>query len=161
LCITSDGFKHIKRRRFAMKLHMDARIFGGIVLGWIVLVGIIKLGGYCYATRMVARAHARGLYSTAEAAMRQLIAENFTDIQRVTIFYAGPNGSDGNDPHVWYVIAEVHAASRADGSDMGKHGCDAPGTFFLQTREGWFHVPEGAFPRLLGKWMRKYGLAGS
>ena len=143
-----------------MKLHRDVRILGGIILGLIALVAIIKLGSYCYTSRVVARARVRGLFPTAEAAMRQRIAENYTDIQRVTIFYAGPNASDGKDPHVWYVTAEVRAASRADGSDMGKHGCDAPGSFFLQTQEGWFYVPEGAFPGLLGKWMQKYGLAG-
>jgi hypothetical protein len=143
-----------------MKLHKDVRILGVIVLGVITILGILRITTYCYTAQVVSRARENGLYPTAEAAMQQLIFENYDDIERVKIFYAGPNNRDGSDPHVWFVIAEVHAKIRADGSTLGEHNCDAPGTFFLQTHDGWFHVPEGAFPGMLGKWMQSYGLAG-
>lgn len=143
-----------------MKLHRNIRQLGVILLALIIMMGIFKLFTFGYTTLVVNRARVRGLYPTAEAAMRQLIQEKYVDIQRVTIFYAGPNAGDGSDPHVWYVIAEVRAKNRTDGSLLGDHNCDAPGTFFLQTHDGWFYVPEGAFPGMLGKWMQSYDLAG-
>jgi hypothetical protein len=58
------------------------------------------------------------------------------------------------------VIAEVRAASRKDGLPLGHNGCDAPGSFFLQTREGWVHVPEEAFPEWIAMWMDVFDMAG-
>ena len=124
------------------------------------MVGIYKIATYYYTTQVIARARERGLYPTAEAGMRQLISKDYDDIQDVTIFYAGPNARGGKDPYVWFVIAEINKKNRADGLALGEHHCDAPGTFFLQTHDGWIHVPEGAFPQLLGKWMPAYDLAG-
>lgn len=34
----------------------------------------------------------------------------------------------------------------------------APSSF--NTKEGWVHMPEGAFPELIGFWMEVFGLAG-
>ena len=78
----------------------------------------------------------------------------------IKILHAGPNYRDGSRPYVWYVIAEVRAAARADGSPLGHNGCDAPGSYFLQTREGWVYVPEGAFPEWISNWMDAFHLAG-
>ena len=36
----------------------------------------------------------------------------------------------------------------------------APGSFFLQTKQGWVHVGEGAFPTFVGRWMKIFGMAG-
>ena len=55
---------------------------------------------------------------------------------QVKILYAGTNSFDGSDPHIWYVIAEVRASARSDGSELGHNGCDAPGSFFLQLKDG-------------------------
>jgi hypothetical protein len=100
-------------------------------------------------TASLERAHSKGVYPSAEQGM----------IARIDILYAGPNSSD-RQPHVWYVIAEVRAASQADGSAMTRHGCSAPGSFFLQSKEGWMFVPENDFPVLLGFWMGVFGQAG-
>jgi hypothetical protein len=54
----------------------------------------------------------------------------------------------------------VRAAARVDGFPIGRNGCDAPGTYFLHTREGWVQVPEGAFPEWIGIWMDAFHLAG-
>jgi hypothetical protein len=67
---------------------------------------------------------------------------------------------DGSQPHVWYVIAEIRASARADGSALQKNGCDAPGSFFLQTKEGWVTVPEEALPGFMGFWMDVFNMAG-
>jgi hypothetical protein len=113
-----------------------------------------------YTTAQLAMARWRGTYPTAEEAMRAIIDRGYVGVSRVDILYAGPNSSHGWQPHVWYAVAEVRADRRADGSAMGLHGCDAAGSFFLQTKEGWVHVPEGAFPTLIGLWMPVFGQAG-
>ena len=92
--------------------------------------------------------------------MQAFIAKGYTADRKVKILYAGTNSFDGSQPHIWYVIAQVRASARADGSALGKNGCDAPGLFFLQTKEGWVFVPEGAFPGFIGFWMKTFGMAG-
>ena len=92
--------------------------------------------------------------------MRAIIAKGYTADRQVKILYAGTNSFDGSKPHIWYVIAQVRASARADGSALGKNGCDGPGLFFLQTKEGWVHMPEGAFPGFIGFWMKVFGMAG-
>ena len=37
---------------------------------------------------------------------------------------------------------------------------DAPGSYFLQTKEGWVHAPEGTLPGFVGFWMDVFGMAG-
>jgi hypothetical protein len=59
------------------------------------------------------------------------------------------------------VIAEVRASARADGSQMGLNGCDNPGTFFLQLKDGkWVHVGEGFFTTFMLAWMETFDMAG-
>ncbi len=129
----------------------------GVVLGVLLLCPAASWG---YTTAQLAAARSKGVYASAEAGMRAMIEAHYRGIQEVKILYAGPNSFDGSQPHVWYVIAEVRAGQRADGSPPGKNGCDAPGLFFLQARDGWVFMPEGAFPGFVGFWMRKFGLAG-
>ena len=132
----------------------------GIALVAIALALVLVLGCWLYTVSQLERARSRGVYDSAEQGMRALIADGYEGISRVDILYAGPNAFDGSQPHVWYVVAEVRAAARADGSGMGRQGCDAPGSYFLQTKDGWLHVSEGAFPEVVGFWMRVFGLAG-
>jgi hypothetical protein len=113
-------------------------------------------------TSRLAQARSDGVYSSAEEGMRALIARSYRNIQDVQIQYAGPNSFDGSHPHVWYVTAEVWAEARADGSPVGNgvRLSDNPGSFFLQTKDGWVHIQEGAFPEVMGFWMSVFGLAG-
>ena len=126
----------------------------------VALYGGYRFASQSYTTLQIDRARSHGFSSTAEEAARRLLEDGYIGIRRIDVLYAGPNSPDGKNPHVWYVVAEVRAESRSDGSEPGRNGCDAPGTFVLQAREGWFVVPEGAFPGLLGNWMREFGLAG-
>lgn len=48
--------------------------------------------------------------------------------------------------NIWYVIAEIHASARADGSELGHNGCDAPGSYFLQTKDGSIHTSNNTSP---------------
>jgi hypothetical protein len=128
-----------------------------IVLGVGVVVVILS---WAYTTAQLAHARSKGVYPSAEQGMLALVGQSYPPDRDVKILYAGTNSLDGSKPHVWYVIAEVHASLRADGSELGSNGCDAPGSFFLQTKEGRVHVPESAFPGFIGTWMEVFDLAG-
>jgi len=119
-----------------------------VVLAWV------------YTTVQLNNARAKGVYATPEQGMLALAEKYYAADREVKILYAGTNSFDGSNPHVWYVIAEVRATARADGLELGPNGCDAPGSFFLQTKEGWVHVPEGAFPTFMGFWMKVFDWAG-
>jgi len=119
-----------------------------VVLAWI------------YTTVQLNNARVKGVYAAPELGMLALAEKYYTTDREVKILYAGTNSFDGSNPHVWYVIAEVRATARADGLELGPNGCDAPGSFFLQTKEGWVHVPEGAFPTFMGFWMKVFDWAG-
>jgi hypothetical protein len=124
-----------------------------------VFAVILLSTAWIYMTASLERAHSKGVYPSAEQGMIARIEQWYIEVDRIDILYAGPNSSD-RQPHVWYVIAEVRAASQADGSAMTRHGCSALGSFFLQSKEGWVFVPENDFPELLGFWMSVFGQAG-
>jgi hypothetical protein len=125
-----------------------------------ILPSLLVFASRIYTSSVLAQAHSRGVYLSAEQAMMALINQSYRDLSRIDILFAGPNSFDRSQAHVWYVTAEVRAGSRAGGFPMGDNGCDAPGSYFLQTREGWVHVPEGAFPDFIGFWMGVFGEAG-
>ena len=134
------------------------------VISWlfIALGGILAViaFGWMYTTVQLNIASSKSVYATAEQGMLAKIEKHYSADRNVKILYAGTNSFDGSQPHVWYVIAEVHAASRADGSELGHNGCDVPGSYFLQTKEGWVYMPEGAFPDFIGFWMKIFDMAG-
>ncbi len=115
---------------------------------------------WLYTSLQVKHYSSKGVYETAEQGMRALVDKHYSADHETKIVYAGTNSFDGSKPHIWYVIAEVHASSHADGSDLYKNGCEDPGSFFLQTKDGWIFVPEGAFPGFMGFWMGVFDMAG-
>jgi hypothetical protein len=134
------------------------------VIRWflVTLVTIVMVSScsWLFTKAQLARARANGLYDTPEQGMLAHAEKYYTADREVKILYAGTNSFDGTQPHIWYVIAEIRASAHADGSELGDNGCDAPGSFFLQTKDGWVHVPEGAFPGFIGFWMNVFGWAG-
>ena len=134
------------------------------IFRWVlVLLGfslICVASSWIYTAAQLNIARAKGVYSSPEQGMIARAEQNYTADRQVKILHAGTNSFDGTKPHVWYVIAEIRASARADGSALGHNGCDAPGSFFLQTKEGWVYVPEGAFPGFMGFWMEMFGWAG-
>jgi hypothetical protein len=134
-----------------------------IVLSLIIALGAIAIfvaWSWLYTTVQLGIARAKGVYSSAEQGMLAHAKKYYSADRDVKILYAGTNSFDGSRPYIWYVIAEIHASARADGSELGYKGCDAPGQFFLQTKDGWVSVPEGAFPGFMGLWMEVFHLAG-
>ncbi len=105
-------------------------------------------------------AKANGIYDTPEESMAAKI-ENETggyEIERIEILSAGPNYRDGRLPHVWFVTVKIHADYRPDGKSTALKGYYGGGSFVLKVADGWVHVPEGAFPVLIGRVMAWYGL---
>jgi hypothetical protein len=131
------------------------------VIALVFLLGTAAWGGLYTAGRLRA-ARLDGLFPSPEEGMLSLVSQGYATPWEAEIVYAGPNSFDGSSPHVWYVIACVWAAKRFDGSTVGNQtrDYDAPGSFFLQTEDGWVHIPEGWFPEFIGFWMRVYGTAG-
>ncbi len=125
----------------------------GIVIASVIL-------SWAYTSAQLSIARSKGVYETAGQGMLALMDERYAPDRQVKILYAGTNSFDGSKPYIWYVIAEVHASARVDGSSLSEEGCDAPGSYFLQTKEGWVHVPEGALPGFMGFWMGVFDMAG-
>jgi len=125
------------------------------------IIGLYYAFSWLYTTRVIANARENGEYTNAEEGMIALMDKYYPPDREVKIFYAGPNAHNGKKPYAWYVIAEVRASARADGSQMGLNGCDNPGTFFLQLKDGkWVHVGEGFFTTFMTSWMETFDLAG-
>jgi len=129
-------------------------------IGVVALVPLFFVCTWVYAASQLALAKIEGIYSNPEEGMIARADRYYSSDHDVKILYAGTNSFDGSKPHIWYVIGEIRSTSRADGSELGHNGCDAPGSYYLQTKEGWVHVPEGAFPEFIGFWMKVYGWAG-
>ena len=137
------------------KIKVNRRLF--FALG--ISLAIIALS-WVYTITQLNFARSKGVYATAEQGMLAFADKYYTADRNLKILSAGPNSIKGSQPHFWYVIAEVHATSRADSSELKHNGCDAPGLAFLQTKEGWVYVPDGAFPGFIGFWMRVFNMAG-
>jgi len=116
---------------------------------------------WVYTSVQLNVARSKGVHASAEQGMLAIVDKYYPADRDLNILYAGTNSVDGSKPHIWYVIAEVHATARADGSPLGSNGCDAPGSYFLQSKDGnWVHVSEGAFPTFIGFWMDVFDKAG-
>ena len=124
-----------------------------------ILIAIVPVS-WAYTSIQLAVARSKGVFATPEQGMIAMLDKVYPPEHTVKFLYAGTNSTNGSQPHVWYVIAEVRASTRADGSELQKNGCDAPGTFFLQTKQGWVSVPEEALPGFMGFWMKVFGMAG-
>ena len=125
-------------------------------------VGLWWAGPRLYTDHQLRAARAAGVFDTPEAGMFDLIAREYRAPEHTWIHGAGPNELDGSNPHVWYVVACVCGGQRADGTPTGnwRGPCDMPGTFFLNTKEGWVRMPEGRFAFFVIGWMKDFGLAG-
>ena len=150
------------RVRVKMKRRWLILLFVG--MGVLLTVSLwVAIWGWGYTTLQLRLAEREGVYSSPRAGMLALIEQNYTDIRKIEITHAGTNSFDGSHPHVGFASAKVWAGARADGSPVGgsRTDYDFPGSYFLHTRKGWVHVPEGAFPELIGFWMEVYDLAGA
>jgi hypothetical protein len=145
--------------RYPRYILRQLAMFASLVLTFIVLV---SLCGLVYTISLLWQASTKGVYVSAEDGMLALLDRGYVQPDEIEIAYAGTNSFDGSEPHVWYVIACIWGGTRADGTPPGseRHDYDQPGSFFLNTKQGWVHVSESAYPRMLGFWMKVFGQAG-
>lgn len=142
---------------------MDPRRFYWTIVFVILVLLVIyfaPIGLRRYAVVQIEHAKRDGVYATPEDGMRDLIENNYGNIERVEIDHAGTNSFDGRSPHVWFVSARVYAAARGDGRKIDEGAYDYPGSYFLHTDEGWVHVPEGRLPVWVGRAMAWFELFG-
>lgn len=127
-------------------------------LGLAVLVPLFFVCIWVYAASQLALAKNEGIYSTPEEAV---IGTNSQDrggaqVARIENVRARPNRRNAQ-PHVWFGGAAVYLDRVPQGGNRDHYSA---GSFYIQVRDGWVHVPEGAFPEFIGWVMELYGLEG-
>lgn len=135
----------------------------GLMAIGVVAVAIgSTLWSWSYTTSRLAAARSTGVFPSPAEGMLALVQSGWTGIEEARIVHAMPESAPLGGPHIWYAIACVWADSREDGSPTGSptHEFDAPGSYFVDTNEGWVLMPESASPLLVALGMRVFGLAG-
>ena len=117
---------------------------------------------WTYTTSRINSARSTGIFSSPSEGMRSLVDSGWIGIEEVRIVRSVPEIALGRSSHIWFVIACVWAESHADGSPVGSstHDFDYPGSYFVDTRDGWLLMPEASRPLFVGFWMKIFGLAG-
>jgi RNA polymerase sigma-70 factor, ECF subfamily len=139
-----------------------ARVGLVAVLAIAVVVGVTAWSWSFTTTRLDA-ARSTGVYTSPSEGMLTLLRAGYGGIEEAKVVSVQPETVPIlGGPHVWFVTACVWAEARADGSPVGSstHDFDFPGSYFMDTRDGWVLVPESSDPLLVGFWMGVLGLAG-
>lgn len=129
-------------------------------LASLALVLLIVAGPLVYAKSQLTLAKRGGIYATAEEAVLANIGESVGDAQVLKIegLYVSPSWGDGHLPHVWFGGARVWLDRVPAGY---RHNSFSAGSYYIRVKEGWIHVPEGAFPGFIGRMMELYSLEGA
>lgn len=127
-------------------------------IGVVVLVPLFFVCIWAYATSQLALAKNEGIYSTVEEAVIARNSQGFgvAEVVRIEDVWAEPNNRTVQ-PHVWFGGATVYMDRVPDGYNWDHYSA---GSFYIHVREGWVHVPEGAFPEFIGWVMELYNMEG-
>jgi hypothetical protein len=163
--ILQELWREVERKETVMATNKNSRsMIGREMNRWVLKVAAAALAfvtfAWFYTSTQLSSARSKGIYSSPQQGIQAIVDQMYSADREVKILNAGPYFFSGRQPQLWYVIAEVHATSHADGSSLKYHGCESPGIAFIQTREGWVHVPDIAFPEFIGFWMKVFGWAG-
>ena len=134
-----------------------------IIVGIIAVIVGFTVWSWFFTTRRLNAARSMGVFPSPSGGMLTLVQSEYVGIQEARIVHAKQETFPiGGGPHIWYVIACVWADSRADGSPVGSatHDFDAPGSYFVDTKEGWLLMPETSSPIFIGFWMPIFDMAG-
>lgn len=132
--------------------------FSRIAIGTAALVILFFAGSWAYATSQLALAKQAGIYATPNEAVIAKSSQGWggASMVRLEDVWAEPNRRDAQS-HVWFGGATVYL----DRVPQGYHKLQfSTGSYYLHVREGWVHVPEGAFPEFIGWVMELYNLEG-
>ncbi len=127
-------------------------------LGAALLVLLFFAGSWVYAVSQLALAKQAGIYATPQEAVIGKNSQGWggAEVVRIEGVWAEPSQRDAQ-PHVWFGGGTVYLDRVPVGYDKAYYSA---GSFFLRVREGWVHVPEGAFPEFIGWVMELYNLEG-
>lgn len=133
--------------------------FAWISLGLAAAVPLFFLFIYVYAVSQLALAKNNGVYPTIEDAIVAMNSRGWGDAKVVKIenVHAGPNRSNGSQPYLWFGGATVYLDRVPQGGNRTQY---SSGSYYMHVREGWFLLPEGAFPEFIAWVMELYGLEG-
>ena len=122
-------------------------IFAAIIL----IVGAFFIATWVYSTKQLQVLRGQAVYVTPEKGAQGLIAQYYSDINKVAIVQAGREIFED----LWFVEVRVWATKRFDGKGFSDRDYDNPGWFFLHVQNGWVFVPESKFPEIIafGKWL--------
>ncbi len=118
---------------------------------------------WMFTTSRLNAARSIGVFPSPSEGMLTLVQSGYVVIQEARIVSVEQEIFPlGGGHHIWFVTACVWAKSRIDGSPVGAatHDFDFPGSYFVDTREGWVLMPETSSPLFVGFWMPIFGLAG-
>jgi hypothetical protein len=126
-------------------------------LGVAALVPAFFLCIWVYAAAQLALAKNAGIYPSVEEATIETSSRGWGNakVVRVENVHVSVNSFDGSQPHVWYGTADIILDRIPTGLDRSRF---SGGSYYLHVKEGWVHVPEGAFPEFIGWVMELYGL---
>ena len=129
-----------------------------IGIGVVVLFPLFFACSWVYAASQLAMAKNGGVYPTVEEAIVRNNSEGWggAKVIRIENVHAGLNRQDAQ-PHVWFGGATVYLDRVPKGHNTTSY---SSGSFYLRVRDGWVHVPEGAFPEFIGWVMGLYNLEG-
>ncbi len=131
-----------------------------IAAGVLALMLFFLVAPLVWTVGQLTLAKADGIYATPEEAMTTLLLNDSGDyeIEQIDILGSEPNFRDGRLPHVWFVMVNIYAEYRSDGKSTAPRGYYSGGSFFIKVEDGLVHVPEGAYPGVMGRVMAWYGL---
>jgi len=135
------------------------RLTTRIAVGVVALVPAFFLFIWIYAASQLALAKNEGIYSSVEEAVIIKNSQGWGDAEVIKLedVRASVNQHDGSQPHVWFGGARVYLDRVPQGSDRTEY---LSGSYYLHVKEGWVHVPEGAFPGFIGWVMELYNMEG-
>jgi hypothetical protein len=108
-------------------------------------------------------ARSRGVFTTPQEGVISDAYRAYCGVEKVEIDHASTNSFDGSNPHVWFVMYTVYAKSHAPcdpqhpGAPFYHQTYERGGVFYLNVKDGWVMMPEGAVPgihRLLDESLR-------
>lgn len=126
-------------------------------IGVLALVPLFFVCIWAYAASQLTLAKNEGVYSTVEEAVIAK-SQGFggAEVVRIENVWAEPN-SRTSQPHVWFGGATVYLDRVPEGHNRDHY---STGSLYIHVREGWVHVPEGAFPGFIGWVMELYNMEG-
>ena len=127
-------------------------------IGVVALVPLFFACIWVYAASQLALAKSEGIYSTPEEAVIGNNSQGWggAKVIRIQDVWAEPNSRNAQ-PHVWFGGATVYLDRVPQGGNTDYYFA---GSFYIHVREGWVHVPEGAFPEFIGWVMQLYNMEG-